>query len=229
MPIIRTLLSCTFGLLLVPMASQVASAQTGYYGQPVSYEQPRDHGFEITGVAGYQVATPTFDGVSANGVSTYVTMAASPSYGVMLSRLLRPGFRSELSWRFEPTHLTVAPAYGSSSQTDLAMHYFTAAASFERGTERVKGYGLIGMGAMLAHPDSPSLYGDEWFFSFAFALGLKLWLNEHFGIRLESRLEVPVRFSSGGLWCINGACAVALSDGHAIAQFDFVGGPVLAF
>jgi hypothetical protein len=223
----RTLLSLMFGLLLVPIGSQVAFAQTGYYGQPVSYEQPRDHGFEITGVAGYQVATPTFDGVSPTGASTYVTMAASPSYGVMVSRLLRPGFRSELSWRFEPTHLTIAPASGSSSQTDLAMHYFTAAASFERGSERVKGYGLIGMGAMLAHPEGT--YGDEWFFSFAFALGLKLWLNERFGIRLESRLEVPVRFSGGGAWCINGNCAVAAWDGHAIAQFDFVGGPVLAF
>jgi hypothetical protein len=214
---IRTLLWCTFGLLLMPLGSEVAFAQQ------------RDHGFEITGVAGYQVATPTFDGDTTTGLNTVIKMAASPSYGVMLGRLVRPGLRSELSWRYEPTHLTVNPQGGLSSQTDLAVHYFTAAATYERGNERVKGFALLGMGAMLAHPNAPSVYGDEWFFSFAFALGLKFWINEHFGIRAESRLQVPVRFSEGGMWCINGNCLVALSGGRAIAQVDFVGGPVLAF
>jgi opacity protein-like surface antigen len=216
---IRRLLSCTFGLLLVPLGSQVAFAQQ------------REHALEISGLAGYQVATPTFDGSTSGGFNALVKMAASPSYGVVLGRLLRPGVRSELSWRFEPTHLTSTLQDGSnsSSQTDLAMHYFTVAASYEGGSQRVKVFALAGMGAMLAHPEAPSAYGDEWFLSFALGLGLKMWLNEHLGLRVESRLEVPVRFSSGGMWCINGACAVTSSGARAFAQVDFVGGPVVAF
>jgi hypothetical protein len=212
----------------MPLRSQVAFAQYGEQYTP-QYTQPRDHGFEITGLAGYQVATPTFEGSTTAGINTVIKMASSPSYGVVLSRLVRPGIRSELSWRYEPTHLTVSPLGGMTSQTDLAVHYFTAGGTYERGTERVKGFAMLGIGAMLAHPDTPSVYGDEWFFSFAFALGMKLWINEHLGIRLESRLQVPVRFSEGGMWCINGSCLVALSGGRAIAQVDFVGGPVLAF
>jgi hypothetical protein len=185
------------------------------------------NGIEATGFFGYQLS-PTIDGTTSTGAKSYLNIADSVVYGASIGRQLRPGVRTELSWRFQPTHVTSTPATGEATSFDLAVHYFHAVASYERGNEKVQGFALLGLGGTLTHPVGV-VYDDAWFWSFAFALGLKVRFNDRFGLRAESRLGVPFRFDSGGIWCGGGGCVVALSGGHAIAQIDFVVGPVLSF
>jgi hypothetical protein len=210
----RLLFHCTLGLLSMTFGfARVANAQ--------------DNGIEATGFFGYQLS-PSFDATTATGVATTVRIDDSVTYGASVGKQLRPGVRSELSWRFQPTHLTSTPVAGSGTEVDLSVHHFHAVASYERGNERVQGFGLLGLGATLAHPNT-SAYDDSWLVSFSFALGLKLRFSDRIGLRAESRLQVPFRFSGGGMFCGPAGCLVVLTDGKAIAQVDFVVGPVLSF
>jgi hypothetical protein len=208
----RLLLHSTLGLLAVTFGFARAAKA--------------DNGIEATGVVGYQLS-PTISTTSSTGVSSHLNIADSVVYGASLGRQIRPGVRTELSWRFQPTHVTNTPVTGEGTSFDLAVHYFHAVASYERGNEKIQGFALLGLGGTLTHPENG--YNDAWFWSFAFALGFKVRLNDRFGIRAESRLGVPFRFESGGIWCGPQGCLVALSGGHAIAQIDFVAGPILSF
>jgi hypothetical protein len=189
--------------------------------------QQADNGIELTGFFGYQLS-PTVDTTTPSGITARMDIGDSPVYGASLGRRVQPGVRTEFSWRFQPTHVTTLPVTGEGDSFDLAVHYFHAAVSYEKGNDRVKGFGLLGFGGTLTHPENG--YNDAWFWSFAVALGLKVKINDRFGLRLESRMGVPFRFESGAIWCTSaGGCVAALSGGHAIAQIDFGGGPFFSF
>jgi opacity protein-like surface antigen len=214
-PSMRLRLTCFASFLLITLTAHAALAQKA------------KNGIELSGVAGYQLS-PSFDAETENGTDLLVRVEDSATYGVVVGRLIRPGLRGELSWRYQPTHLKTTADTGQSTEFDLYVHHLHSAATYERGNERVRGFALVGVGATLAHPGEE--FDDSWFFSFAFALGLKLQLTELLGIRAESRLTVPIRFSEGGMWCNNvTGCVAVVSDAKAIAQVDFVAGPVLSF
>lgn len=193
---------------------------------PVAFAQRAQRGFELTGLYGYQLS-PSFDAETEYGSDLLVKLGDSPTYGVVAGRLLRPGVRGEFSWRYQPTHVDVAGA-GEDVDFDLYMHHFNLAVSYERGNPRVQGFAVVGLGAAVAHPEES--YDDSWFISFQLGLGLKFRLTELLGIRAESRMSVPIRLNEGGMWCTNlGGCVAVVTDAKAIAQFDFVAGPVLSF
>ncbi|MCK5703434.1 MAG: hypothetical protein KAI29_19885, partial [Cyclobacteriaceae bacterium] len=84
-------------------------------------------------------------------------------------------------------------------------------------------YTLATLGATLFDAKDSSL-NDEWRFSISFGIGGKFYLSDKFGIRLQTRLLMPMTFSGGGMWCGTGGCSVGAAGWITLVQFDFTAG-----
>jgi hypothetical protein len=76
----------------------------------------------------------------------------------------------------------------------------------------------------------PQQYGldSETNFSLSLGGGVKIYLTEHVGFRLEGKSFGTLVNSSGGMFCFNGACLVTV-QGDVFSQFVANAGLILAF
>lgn len=84
-------------------------------------------------------------------------------------------------------------------------------------------YSTVSLGATYFNPKSVSNQ-SEWRFSVAAGGGMKAYLSERVGIRLQARLILPIFWSGGSLWCGTGGCSVGLGAGSSLPQVDLTGG-----
>lgn len=146
------------------------------------------------------------------------------SYGLGIDVPVDRTMKAEISWSMSPSQAILDQYLGSSIElTDVYIHTFQAGALIEPKKEKVRGFGLISLGASLFSP-SDSKYSDQWLFSFALGAGLKVDLSDKVGIRMQARLIVPLQLSGGGVWFGTGGAGVSVGAYTTIAQGDFTGG-----
>lgn len=224
---------CVFLVVL----STSSSAQD-FGPQPVdSFNQPPASAastapgrFDISGQFGYQTSPTIYFGRA-------VKLTDSGSFGGSIGWLTAKGwkrghaFRGELFYLFQPSGLSTSPL-GTNSPIEyrfgLSIHYIHAAALYELGNDRLRGFFSVGLGTTIMHPHD-SGYGDLWLFSASTSLGIKLRLFKKFGLRGQARLLIPFLFTGGSLWCGGAGCAVGVSGGGALLQADFTAGPYIEF
>lgn len=180
--------------------------------------------FDLSAQAGYQVS-PTF---TYYGGHQKLTDSGSfgGSLGWRTSGNSRQAFRSELFYLFMPSGFTSS---NTPETVGLDIHYIQAAALYEVGNDRVRGFFTISLGATVMHPHDTSLY-DQWLFSMTSSLGLKLRLVKTFGLRGQVRALVPFYFTGGGVYCgTYGGCGAVATGGGALFQADFTAGPYIEF
>lgn len=89
-------------------------------------------------------------------------------------------------------------------------------------------YGLFTLGA--SRMDAETAASDYWNFAMNLGLGLKYFINDRVGIRVQARLLLPMYFAGGGFGCSIGTggsgCGTGLSFGSEVIQGDFTGGLV---
>jgi opacity protein-like surface antigen len=110
---------------------------------------------------------------------------------------------------------------------DLNIEYYHIGGTYGQAEGKVQPFvaGTFGATRMV-----PQQYGldSETKFSLSLGGGVKLYLTEHVGLRLEGRWFGTMVSSNGGIFCSNGACLVTV-QGDLFSQYTANAGVILAF
>lgn len=85
------------------------------------------------------------------------------------------------------------------------------------------GFFGLNMGAAGIVPENDK-YDDVWKFAFGLKAGIKYFMSEKVGLRLQTNLQIPVLYTAGSIWVGTGGASVGMSAGSTITQFGFSGG-----
>ena len=170
------------------------------------------------------------------GYMTYSSMAVregdlqfddGPNYGFGIDVAIQRGVFVELNYTHNQTSVRLKRFNGFNEDLfDMNTHYFQIGAQYEfRKSPKQKAfpYTLATLGATLFDAKDPSLT-DEWRFSVAFGVGGKFYLSDKIGLRLQTRLLMPLVLSGGGMWCGTGGCSAGVGAWASLVQFDFTVG-----
>ncbi len=181
-------------------------------------------GIELTPFGGYQV------GGKLRVREGDLRIADNPGFGATLNVPVKSGGLVELLYARQETELQLKDATTLLTSTlfDMSVEYFQLGGVYEAArSQRVKGYGVVTLGATLYNPQEDGR-SSEWRFSGSLGVGAKSFFSPRVGIRAESRLLLTFISSGGSIWCSGGGCLTSVS-GTAVAQVMFNGGLILAF
>lgn len=187
-------------------------------------------GFELTPFAGYTGGGDFTN--TATGQS--LSLDETASYGIMLGFRQAPDPKQpgtawlELYLSRQQTQLQLG---GLSSigrpSLDLDIEYYHIGGTYGQAEGKVQPFvaGTFGATRMV-----PKQYGldPETKFSLTLGGGVKVYLTERVGLRLEGRWLGTVVSANGGMFCSNGACLVTV-QGDVFSQYVANAGVILAF
>ncbi len=186
---------------------------------------------ELTAFAGYQVSS---DITTSAGT---LQIDDAPSYGVALDWTLRPGAQAELLWVYSATDLRLRGVAGAPSSAPFPVdaHYFQLGGLATFGQGKLEPFVSGSLGAAMYVPGTVALEGGgtyalatTWRFAFTLGGGVKIWLGDRLGLRLQARLLAPVMFGSAGFYSGPGGSALTVSGGIPFVQGDFTAGLTFA-
>jgi len=94
-------------------------------------------------------------------------------------------------------------------------------------SEKVVGFGGLKAGAILYHPREVQI-NDVWRFLVAVNAGVKIFLTEKVGIRLQGNLYMPMYFNGAGMYCGIGSggssCGASVNSTIVIFEGDLTAG-----
>ena len=187
-------------------------------------------GFELTPFIGY-TGGGDFTNV-ATGQS--LSLDETSSYGILLGFKQAPDPKQpgtawlELYLSRQQTKLRAnQPLLFSSPTLDVDVEYYHIGGTYGQAEGKVQPFvaGTFGATRMV-----PQQYGlsSETKFSLTLGGGVKLYLTERVGLRLEGRWLGTVVNANGGMFCSNGACLVTV-QGDLFSQYVANAGVILAF
>ena len=153
--------------------------------------------FEITPVFGYHL------GGATDFNEGRVDVANSISYGIIFSVVDLPGgFSVDLSYTRADSTLDFTaydtPTYSNAS-FGMASNYILVGANKDFLENRIRLF--IGADIGAAWFDSKdSSVSDAWFFALDIKGGMKIYLSERLGLRLQGRFLLPMDLSNSGLF-----------------------------
>jgi hypothetical protein len=68
---------------------------------------------------------------------------------------------------------------------------------------------------------------DDWRFSIAFGGGIKKYISDRVGLRLQLRILMPIYWAGGSLWVGTGGVGYGLGAGTALVQGDATVGLII--
>ncbi len=196
------------------------------YAQTITpmYESGHSRGFEITPFVGYQF------GGSHHVYDGEMNIDDSENFGVSLNFDLpyKQGTQLELLWIMQKSRLDKKNYMSGITESlfDMYTHYMQIGGIYGLERNNVLPFVSLAFGAVLFHPTS-ARYSDEWFFSASLGGGLKFYLNNRLGLRLQARALFPLIWGSGGLWCGTGGCSVGIGSTTSIVQGDVTAGIII--
>ena len=203
-------------LLLLSLAPAVASAQM--QGDK-----------ELTGYFGWQY------GGTQEYVTSYYTFPsgdfhanANINYGGSLTVFIKDYYGAELMYTYQGTDLLIRPATAPSTTIgDLTTHYMhiygVRTVPVQPG--KTDAYVLGGLGATVYDLKADSRltqddFDSRWLFSFGMGVGVKIHTSEKVAIKLQTRLLIPVQWTSAGFYFGSGGSGISVGGGSSIAQGD---------
>jgi opacity protein-like surface antigen len=188
------------------------------------HHPPDVHGgdLEITPLFGY-----TFEGGFEDSVTgTALEVDEGQSYGIILGLRSTDTSQYELFYSHQPTKLQAdGGAFTGNPLFDLDINYFHLGGTYWKESGKITPYVAGGLGVTYLKPKA---VGDsETKFSLSLGGGIKFFLTEHIGLRLEGRGFGTV-VGGGSIFCGRGNCAVQVS-GDTFWQFSAFSGVILAF
>jgi hypothetical protein len=203
------------GLLVALVAATPAGAQTG------GAKAPRPATVQIAPLAGYQFGG-SFQ--SATFQDTF-SMSPAPLYGGAIA------VRVYESWHVEAQYVRATgdlePSRGGAPSLGVTFERMMVGVQEEKGEKNTKFFGNALLGATRVLPELRS-YKTSTRFTVTATLGVKQFIGENFGLRLEANAYWMRTSSSSGLFCGNGACLFAFS-GDGFLQTSVLGGVILRF
>lgn len=113
---------------------------------------------------------------------------------------------------------------------NLASEYFLAGALYQMDYGRLKPYGVI-LGGLAVHTPQQTNYNNKASFGVGLGAGVKIFINDFLGIRVQGRLLMPLYISGAGLGCGIGtggaSCGGGVGLSSTLLQGDFNAGIIL--
>jgi len=181
---------------------------------------------EINGFYGWQLAG------KARLYNGDFMLQSAPNYGGKLSVGLSTTTHVEISYMrsdtegyFLPYNVSVAP--GETYQ--LSSNYINLGGLQEIDMGKIRPFGTFAMGLVIWDPKGIS--GTKVQFNIQLGGGLKIWLTENIGIRLQGSMMMPMVFNGVGFGCgIGGggtSCGSSVYTRITPFQGEFSGGLIL--
>ncbi|HXV63940.1 MAG TPA: outer membrane beta-barrel protein [Vicinamibacteria bacterium] len=179
---------------------------------------------EISPFFGYQVG---------GGVTSFpgrLDVDADTSYGVFVDLRVRPDATIQLLYDRQDTVLSFRssdPFSPTQVSAGLSIEYFHFGGTVEFSEESLRPYFALTVGATRFDP-APAEFGDEWRFSIGFGGGVKTFLSNRVGLRLDGRVWPTFLNTRGGFFCsLPGGCLVSIEadlvyQANATVGFFFV-------
>ena len=184
---------------------------------------------EVTPFAGYTMGGQFTDAVTGKTLSFDDTS----SYGIMVDfkqPLDKEGGESwiELYYSRQQTKLKAdqGPFFGD-PLFDVNIEYFHLGGTYGQATGKMKLFVVGTFGATHMTPEGEGLHAETKF-SLSLGGGVKLYLSEHVGIRLDARWFGTLFNGSGSAFCSGGACLINV-QGDMLSQYSANAGVILAF
>ena len=187
---------------------------------------------ELTAQVGWQYGgTQEYTGAYVGYPPGDFHAQAAVNYGGAMTFYIRDYEGVEIAYSYQATDLILRPA----GQADLKLADMTSQYIHLNGLllhplqpHRTDAFILAGVGATVfqissgikAPGYSSEAYDAQWLFSVGLGGGLMAHLNERISLRLQTRLLVPIRFSSSAFYFGGGGASVTAGGGTAIAQGD---------
>ena len=184
---------------------------------------------EITPFAGYTMGGQFTDAVTGKTLSFDDTS----SYGIMVDfkqPLDKEGGESwiELYYSRQQTRLKADQGpFVSNPLFDVNVEYFHIGGTYGQATGKMKLFLVGTFGATHLIPEGDGLH-SETKFSLSLGGGVKLYLTERVGIRLDARWFGTLFNGSGSAFCSGGACLINV-QGDVLSQYSANAGVILAF
>jgi opacity protein-like surface antigen len=184
---------------------------------------------EITPFAGYTMGGQFTDAVTGKTLSFDDTS----SYGIMVDfkqPLDKEGGESwiELYYSRQQTKLKADQGpFVSNPLFDVNVEYFHLGGTYGQATGKMKLFLVGTFGATHLTPEGEGLHAETKF-SLSLGGGVKLYLTERVGIRLDARWFGTLFNGSGSAFCSGGACLINV-QGDVLSQYSANAGVILAF
>jgi hypothetical protein len=180
--------------------------------------------------------TPTFGyqwGGSLAGYEGEIDLDDGAQYGLILGYRVQKELVVEFFWSYLPTHAKFEPYYLTNVDpdllglsTDLGTHYFQLNAVYETGRGKTKPFLGAGAGIVMFSP-TDSKYETNVYAAFNLSGGVKVYLSDRIGIRLQGRLLMPLYVTGGGFYIGTGGTGVSVGAGIPILQGDLSAGLII--
>jgi hypothetical protein len=149
------------------------------------------------------------------------------SYGLVFSWTLDYARQFEVLWSYQPTQVDSGGIFGGDPVLDLDVHYVHIGGTYvPGGSKRFRPFVSGGIGLTHMSPDRSGL-DSETDFSLSLGVGVKAYLNDHLGLRLEARGYLTAMDSKTRLFC-SGGCEVQV-EASGFRQGEILLGVVAAF
>lgn len=153
-------------------------------------------------------------------------MENAASYGGALSVELMPGTMAEFSYLRSDTEANFYE-YGTGNYEyyDIAIEYYQLGVVKHLLTDKIRPYGTATLGlTRLNFKDDPTT-SDGLKFSITLGGGIKYFVSDRVGIRLQGRLLMPLYFNGAGFYFgSGGSSGLSLNSSIIAAQGEFTGG-----
>jgi hypothetical protein len=181
---------------------------------------------ELNGFYGWQLNG------KANLYNGEFIMQNAPNYGGKLALGLSTTTFIELSYMrsdsegyFKPYN--ISEGLGETYQYNS--NYITVGGLQEVDLGKIRPFGTIGMGTVIW--STKELSGNKWQFQFSLGAGLKFWLSERIGLRVQGSMMMPLVYNGAGFGCGIGTggsgCGGAIYTRITPVQGEFSGGIIL--
>lgn len=181
----------------------------------------RAQDFEIGGSVGYMMSGQLYliegDADITNNVS----------YGGFTHYYVADNVLVQLLYLRKDTKIDYTSFFLNIDETyDLSVEYYHLGGIKTFGSnEKVKPFVSFSMGATRFHLKDVDQYDDEWRFSIAPSVGVKVYLSDKIGLQAQARLLMPLTFEGYGIfWSSSGGSGASVGFSVPVWQGDFSGG-----
>ena len=189
---------------------------------------------EISPFAGYMF------GGSLNFYEGKLKAENNLNYGVAMDIKLAEDTQIELMWTQMGTTAQFEPYYGyydiyDIDPFDMNVGYIQIGGVREMNLDQIRPFGVFTLGTTYFIPKNVTYTDGDvvnidpaWKFSMTMGAGVKIWLSDVVGIRLQGNLMLPMFWSSTGFAVGTGGSGFYVGGGTSMVQGNFTGGLIFA-
>jgi len=160
------------------------------------------------------------------GYNGSIKVGDEGNYGIRFGVAPKPQMVVEFEWNHTETNLQYYdPLLQENYREDVIMNYYLLGFNQELTEGPAIPYGIFNIGVLNVKGVNIN-FSENWF-TVGLGGGLKYYISDRFGIRLQARIFLPMQFAGVGFGCGSGGCGSGVSGYTSTIQGDFTGGVIL--